>query len=112
MIGGCAGEQSKGTAGATLDELQGLLQEQLKLVHQGRLAAAEGLCEQAGRLVQAAVAAEMLAGPGGDDRRRSLLRLYQELCLTLTAQRQEVSASLRTVRRGRQMLRTYGKYAS
>jgi len=95
-----------------LDQLRRLLEEQLDLVHQGRLAAAENLCEQTGPLVQTVVTAGILAGPGGNDRRQSLLHLYQELCLVLTAQRQEVSASLHTIRRGRRMLRTYGRNAS
>lgn len=92
-----------------IDQLRALLEQQLALVHQGHMAAAENLCEQTGRLVTAIVTADMLAGPGGDDQRRSLLRLYQELSLMLTAQRQEVCASLHAVRRGRRMLRVYRK---
>jgi hypothetical protein len=116
MSSGCADERPNGAAltelGTVLDRLHGLLEEQLELVHQGRLAAAESLCEQTGQLVQTVVAAGTLAGPGSNERRRSVLQLYQELCLMLTAQREEVVASLYAVRRGRRVLRTYGKYAS
>lgn len=116
MSGECAGNQTMGPAvaeaGGTLDQLHRLLKKQLELVHQGRLAAAENLCEQTGPLVQTVVTAGMLAGPGGNAPRQSLLHLYQEICLVLTAQREEVSASLHTIRRGRRMLRTYGKNVS
>jgi hypothetical protein len=99
-------------ARAMLDKLHDMLDEQLKLVQQGRLADAEGMCEQTGHLVHAIVASGALAEHGGHDPRQRLLQLYRELCLTLTAQRGEVSTSLQTVRRGRQMLRTYGKHVS
>jgi len=112
----CTGEQPKMPAQAeaeiALDRLHELLEEQLELVHQGRLAAAESLCEQTGHLVHAVVAAGTLAGPAGSDPRQSLLHIYQQLCLALTAQREEVSASLRNVRGGKRMLRVYGKHVS
>jgi hypothetical protein len=114
MSDGSTGEQSGtlavGESGA-IDQLHELLEKQLELVHQGHLAAAESLCEQTGRLVTTIVTADMLAGPGGDDRRRSLLRIYQELSLMLTAQRQETCAALHTIRRGRRMLRVYRENA-
>jgi len=99
-------------AEAALDQLYELLEEQLELVHQGRLADAEGLCEQTGRLVHTVVAAGLLAEPAGDDPREFLMQLYQQLCLAVTAQKEEASASLRSVRRGKRMLRAYGKNVS
>ena len=96
-------------ATSAIGQLRRLLERQLELVHQGHLAAAESLCEQTGRLVTMVGAEDVLAGPDGDDRRRSLLRLYQELSLMLTAQRQETCAALHTIRRGRRMLRVYRK---
>ncbi len=111
-----AAEQPNATAPADakamLDKLHALLEEQLKLVHQGHLAAAESMCEQTGHLVRAILASGSLSELGGNDPRQSLVQLYQELCLTLTAQREETSTSLQAVRRGRQMLRTYGKHVS
>ena len=104
------GEQSGIPAVAewgAIDRLHELLEKQLALVHQGHLAAAESLCEQTGRLVTMIVTAGLLAGPDGDERRRSLLRLYQELSLILTAQRQETHASLHAIRRGARTLRVY-----
>ncbi len=95
-----------------LDQLYGLLEEQLKLVHEGRLADAENMCERTGTLVRTVVAAGLLAAPAGDDRRESLMQLYQQLCLAVTAQSEEASASLRDVRRGKRMLRAYGQHVS
>ena len=96
----------------SLDRLYELLEEQLELVHQGRLADAESMCEQTGRLVHTVVAAGLLADPGGGDPRESLLQLYQQLCLAVTAQSEETSASLRGVRTGKRVLRAYGKHVS
>lgn len=114
MSGGSAGEQSGTPAVAesgAVDQLHRLLEQQLELVHKGHLAVAENLCEQTGRLVARIVTAGLLAGPEGDERRRALLRLYQQLSLMLTAQREETCASLHTIRRGRQMLRVYRENA-
>jgi hypothetical protein len=94
-----------------IDQLHRLLEQQLVLVHQGHLAAAEGLCERAGKLVTTILTAGLLAGPDGDEQRRSLLRRYQELSLTLTAQRQETGASLHAIRQGRRMARVYRQNA-
>jgi hypothetical protein len=110
MSGDCAGERAReaaADAGPTLERLHRLLEEQLELARQGRLAAVESLCEQTGPLVQTVVAAGTLDGPDAGERRQALLHLYQELCLTLTAQREEVSAALRVVSQGRRTLRTY-----
>jgi hypothetical protein len=90
-----------------VDRLHELLEKQLALAHQGHLAAAESLCEQTGKLVTVIVTAGLLAGPDGDERRCSLLRLYQELSLMLTAQRQETCASLHAIRQGTRTLRVY-----
>lgn len=98
---------ARAEAETPLDRLYELLEEQLELVHQGRLADAEGMCEQTGRLVHTVVAAGMLAGPAGDDPRQFLMQLYQQLCLAVTAQSEEASASLRTIRRGKRTIAAY-----
>jgi hypothetical protein len=95
-----------------LDRLRELLEQQLELVHQGRLAAAEGLCEQTVQCVQAITDARVLDTPGGEDRRESLTQLYNTLCLTLTAEREETWRELKTIRHGKRVLKTYGKHVS
>ncbi len=108
-----ASEQPKGPTqaegGQALDRLYALLEEQLELVHEGRFSDAENMCERTGTLVRTVVAAGLLAAPAGDDRRESLMQLYQQLCLAVTAQSEEASASLRDVRRGKRMPRACGK---
>lgn len=107
MSDGRASESPAADAGAAVDQLQRLLLEQLDLVHQGHVAAAEALCRRTGALVQTIVATGVLTGPGGDAARQPLLGRYRELCLALTAQRDEAAASLGTLRRGRRLLKTY-----
>jgi hypothetical protein len=97
---------------AVLDQLHALLEEQLELAQQGRLVEAETLCEQTDRLVATVAAAGLLAGPDGEDRRQRLLVLYRQICLTLAAQRDEVSHSLRAIHRGRRLRKTYARHAS
>ena len=108
-----------------LDRLQGLLEKQLELVHQGNLAAAAELCEQADQYVQAITGnrgrASPLAGdrragthnrtaPGSVDQWQRIERLYKDLCLALAAQRTETSDALSTIRQGKRVLRTYGNH--
>lgn len=104
----CANGVTAGDVHLMLDRLHGLLARQLELIRQGNVIAAETLCEQTDPLVRAIAASDAPRGADGEDRRRSLEQLYRELCLTLTAQREETSSSLKAVRRGKRMLRTYG----
>ncbi len=114
MNAGCANERANGaTAGDVrrmLDRLHGLLERQLELVHQGNVGAAERLCEQADALVREIAEAHAFDRIDGTERRQSLQLLYRELCLTLTAQREETSSALRAVRRGKRVLRAYGNH--
>ena len=107
-------------AGMALDRLQRLLQRQLELVRQGRLAAAVELFEQTDQCVRE-IALVREPGTTGVPGRTSVAahelwpeieRLYQELSVALTAQRTEVKAALTTIQRGRKVLKTYGSYLS
>lgn len=85
-----------------------LLQRQLELVHQGRLAAVVDLFEETDRCVR-----EFAGSPGAIAQRSTpqwqrLELLYQELSLALTSKRTEVLAALHAVRRGKQVLSVYG----
>jgi hypothetical protein len=95
-----------------LEQLRVLLERQLELVHRGGLTAAEELSGQADQLVREVAAARVLDAPQHRERRRALERLYRELCMTLTVQRQETFDARCSVQRGRRMLRTYGNYVS
>jgi hypothetical protein len=92
-----------------LDRLQELLERQLALVHQGRLDAAIGLCDQTDQCVRQIAEARASDAPRSTDQWVHVERLYRDLCLALTVQRTEVSAALNAVRQGRRVLNTYSR---
>jgi len=94
----------------SLSQLGGLLEQQLESLCQGSLPAAVGLGERADQCVQGIVAARLLQTPHSADQWQRLERLYGQLRLALTAQREETLASLQAVRRGQRILRTYGNH--
>ena len=106
--------------GMTLDRLRRLLQRQLELVHQGNLAAAVELFEQTDQCVREVALARgpVTAGAAEQASARSnemwlgIERLYQELSVALTAQRNEVSVALNTIRQSKKVLKTYGSCLS
>lgn len=106
--------------GIVLDRLRRLLQRQLELVHQSNLAAAVELFDQTDRCVREIA---ITRGPGtagateqasarSDESWLRLERLYQELSVALTAQRNEVSAALSTIQQSKKVLKTYGSCLS
>ena len=92
-----------------LDELQGLLQQQLELAHQGNPAGEkiEALCRQADSLVKEITQAGILDRPKLENQKKKLNKLYKDLHLALTAQRADTAEKLSQVRRGRKIIGTY-----
>jgi hypothetical protein len=92
-----------------LDELQDLLAQQLKLAHQGNPAGEkiEALCRQADCLVKEIKQAGMLDRPEFENQKNKLNKLYKNLHLALTAQREDTAEKLSQVRRGRKIVETY-----
>ncbi len=97
-----------GEPGVMLDRLQGLLQRQLELVHQGRLTAAMDLFDEADRCVRGIAGSRGAVGQSSTPQGQRIERLYRELSLALTSKRTEVLAALNAVRRGKKVLSTYG----
>jgi hypothetical protein len=97
-----------GEPGVVLDRLQGLLQRQLELVHQGSLAAAVDLFDETDRCVWGIAGAREAVGRRATPQWQRVERLYQELSLALTSKRTEVLAALNAVRRGKKALSVYG----
>jgi len=95
-----------------LEQLLQLLEQQFELIRQGGLSAAEELCEQVDPCIRAIAETHVLNAPHLKERRERLMQLYEELCLTLTAQRDETSRELGAVRQGKRVLRAYGNHTS
>jgi hypothetical protein len=91
------------------DELQGLLEMQLKLAHRGNSAGKqiEVLGKQADLLVEKITQAGILERPEFESQRKKLKKSYEDLRLAITAQRADTAEKLSQVRRGRKIVETY-----
>ncbi len=92
-----------------LDRLQKLLERQLAFVRQGRLEAALELCEQTERYVRQIAGTPAAQTCSEIDRGKRVKRLYEDLCLALTAQQMEVSDALNALRQGWRVLTAYSR---
>ena len=94
-----------------LDELQGLLEKQLELAHQDNSAGEqiEILGRQADCLVKEITQAGILERPEFESQKRKLKKSYEDLHLTITAQKAETSQKLSHVRNGKKIVETYRK---
>jgi hypothetical protein len=92
-----------------LDELQGLLEMQLKLAHQGNSAGKEieVLGGRADQLVEKISQAGILDRPEFESQRNKLKKSYEALHLAITAQKADTTEKLSQVRRGRKIVETY-----
>jgi len=92
-----------------LDELQGLLQQQIELVHRGNSAGEQIdlLGRHADCLVEKIKHAGILEQPEFESQRKKLKKSYEDLCLAITAQKAETAEKLCHVRRGRNIVETY-----
>ena len=92
-----------------LDELQGLLEQQLELVHQGNSAGEriEVLNRQADCLVKKITQEGFLERPEFESRKMKLKKSFEDLHLAITAQKAETNQKLIQVRRGRKTIEAY-----
>lgn len=90
-----------------LNELQGLLEKQRELARQGNINEIEVLSKQASSLVSKIARSGVLESSEFNNRREQLQKLYDGLCLAITAQKANVSKKLSQVRKGRKMLGAY-----
>ncbi len=90
-----------------LDELQNLLEKQIKLARQGNINEIEVLSKQASSLVEEIARSEVLESSEFKSQREKLRKLYQDLCLALTAQQAETTEELSRVRKGKKTIATY-----
>ena len=94
-----------------LDELQNLLIKQIELAHQGNPdnRHVEPLSKQTGLLVEKISQEKILELPEFKNRREHLQKLYQHLCLVVTAQKAETAEEIRRVRKGKKTIEIYYK---
>jgi uncharacterized protein YicC (UPF0701 family) len=90
-----------------LDDLRSLLEKQIKLAQQGNISEVEVLSRQAGSLVEKIEQTRILESAEFENRRERLQKLYDSLCLAVTAQRADIAEELSRVRKGKKTVRTY-----
>ena len=90
-----------------LDDLQSLLEEQIKLTRQGNISGVEVLSRQADSLVKEIAQTRILELPGFEDQQQRLRRLYDSLCLAITARKSGIAEELSRLRRGRKTVEIY-----
>lgn len=103
-----------------LNELQNLLEKQIKLVHQGSLAGRqmELLSKQAGCIVEKILHAgifPVLSKVEGNEaefknQREHLCKLYQRLNLAITEQKADLAEKISRLRKVKQTIGAYRKY--
>ncbi len=90
-----------------LDELQNLLEKQIDLARQGNINEIEVLSKQVSSLVGEIARSGVLESSEFKSQREKLRKLYQDLCLALTAQQAETTEELSRVRKGKKTIATY-----
>jgi len=90
-----------------LDELRNLLEKQIELARQGNINEIEVLSKQASSLVGEIARSGVLESSEFKSQREELRKLYQDLCLALTAQQAETAKELSRVRKGKKTIATY-----
>jgi hypothetical protein len=90
-----------------LDNLQALLERQIKLAQDGNTSSLEVLSEQADSLARKIADTGILELPEFGDRRKQLQKLYDSLCLAITAQKADVCEKLSRVRKARKTVEVY-----
>ncbi len=90
-----------------LNELQSLLEKQIEMARKGNINKIEVLSNQAGSLVGKIARSGIFESAEFISRREQLRKLYQNLCLALTAQQAETAGKLNHVRRGKKTIDVY-----
>lgn len=93
-----------------LDKLQNLLEKQVEMARQGNIRKVEVLSEQAASLVEKIVQKGILDPAEhvfNRQRKEQLRKLYEDLCLAITAQKADVSEKLTQVRKGKKTIQAY-----
>ena len=90
-----------------LDNLQNLLEKQIKMVRSNNLREVEALAEQAESVVEKITAAKTSAPDELNRRREHLIKLYKKLELMLAARKDCFRRQLQQIAEGRKTLKAY-----
>ncbi|UCF14116.1 MAG: flagellar protein FliT [Phycisphaerales bacterium] len=93
-----------------LDELQSLLNEQIKLVRKGDFSASEALAEESGRLVDEFSQIDVSEHVEHRERLERLTKSYRTVIFSVAAEKDRLEKQLQQISRGRKTLRTYHGY--
>ena len=90
-----------------LTELAGLLEKQINLARQGVSTEIEILAEKCEPIVEKITSAGLMDKPEFSDACRRIKKLYQQLCLQLSAQKNATGANMSRIRKGKKTLLAY-----
>lgn len=90
-----------------LDELQDVLEKQIKLAQQGNLSEFEVLSGEADDLVGQIARSGILKRPEFEARHDTLEKLYRNLCLAVSSQKADTREKLGQVRKGKKTVKAY-----
>jgi len=90
-----------------VEELEAILEKQIQASHTGNIARVEVLSIQAEAFVQQISRLRLLEQHRFSKRRWSLQRLYEDLCLALSGEKDSVGRQLNRVRKGRKTVAAY-----
>ena len=90
-----------------LDELQTLLRKQIEAVKEGNLTNVELLSQRADSLVDRIAGSDTNGRSELRARKEQLQKLYDNLCLAITAQKGSGAEKLSRIRRGRKTIEKY-----
>lgn len=93
-----------------LDELENLLEKQIRLSHRGSANNLEQLTNQADRLVKEIAQTGILQLSETNNRREHIKALYADLCLTLTAQKADLAERIHQIHRVIKTVESYRNY--
>ncbi len=90
-----------------LDDLQELLKKQIASARNGCIGSVESMSRQADVLVRKIAQMGFLNQPDFEARRKRIQKLYNDLCLAITAEKDQTEQSLSRIRKGKKTVATY-----
>jgi hypothetical protein len=107
MKGTCTAISNEAQFKSAVDQLEVLLRRQLDLARKGNIAEVNTLAKKAHELVEQISESKSLAGPQFEEHRKRLKQLYGDVCLSLSAQMNDVSQALGRVYKGKKTVTLY-----